>query len=377
MQTRDIDLSSLIPHGKAEGAAENGQLRVTVNRSIHSVGYNLYRDRIAFYLSLPGRYRLPMRIGLTARIDAPEMLVLVGSGHVSFGSPWMENRRIEDISAPAGKPRMYDNRLPLGEFVELSILYDLKIMQILINGEERYFSTKEPYMGKKAVDFPAQNAEGLCVALTCVKGVALDVKKICVTEYETGDTIPVDRNIRADAEEPPNQTPDGKPTFESYISELPEDMRAEIRETDEFLKSLRPLRFRRSVADKKITYVASDYGFSYTMYMSGWVMHHGFQWYIVTNGKPETWGRKADMMEDALGYIAQTRPELAGRIFDSLNDCVGCHEYCMAKTPYAYAGQKKLACHGHVSLKMRAGDFRDARDFCAALNELIKMHENL
>jgi len=61
-----------------------------------------------------------------------------------------------------------------------------------------------------------------------------------------------------------------KPKFDEVISNLPEDFRNEIIETDRFLKSLRPLKFKRML-DKygnKITYVASDFGISYAFNIS-------------------------------------------------------------------------------------------------------------
>jgi len=165
-----------------------------------------------------------------------------------------------------------------------------------------------------------------------------------------------------------------KPTFESLLSKLPQEYQKEILQTNSFLLSLRPLKFKRSI-DKnggKITYVASDYGFSYAVNVSGAQSAHHFGWYIVYNGKPETWHRKANDMEEALALIAQTDLPLAERVFYALNDCVGCYgPECLAKTPYAFNGQKRVACHGRVMLRMCAGDFHDAREFFRCLNELM------
>jgi len=43
-----------------------------------------------------------------------------------------------------------------------------------------------------------------------------------------------------------------------------------------------------------------------------------FGWYIVTGGKPETWHRKADYMEETLAEITWSDPPLADRIFYAL-----------------------------------------------------------
>ena len=162
--------------------------------------------------------------------------------------------------------------------------------------------------------------------------------------------------------------------FNDILLELPEEYRKEILETDEFLKSLRPLRFKRSI-DKhgtKITYIASVYGVSYAFRVSSGEYAHELNWYIVYNGKPETWHRKADYMNEILDDISNTDPKLSEKIFSSLVKCNGCHgERCLARTPYSYNNLKKLTCHGRVSLGINHNDFNDAREFFNYLNIFI------
>ncbi len=166
--------------------------------------------------------------------------------------------------------------------------------------------------------------------------------------------------------------------FDSMISTLPQALKDEITETDQYLKALRPLSFRRSVDTKakKITYVASDYGVSYMFKISDDKLTHNFQWYIVCNGKPETWHRRADYMEETLVYIAKTDLSLAERIYNALKTCPGsdnCYgQRCLARTVYAFNGQRKLICHGKVDLGLNRDDFCDAREFLRCFNELVK-----
>ncbi|MCL1794216.1 MAG: hypothetical protein FWG34_10125 [Oscillospiraceae bacterium] len=166
-----------------------------------------------------------------------------------------------------------------------------------------------------------------------------------------------------------------KPTFDSIISNLPDEFRNEIIETDSFLKSLRPMKFKR-VIDKngsKITYVASDFGISYALKISGGQFSHNFWWYIIHKGKPETWHRKADYMEETLVGIAQNDMPLSERIFNSFKDCTHCYgEGCLAKTLYEFNGQKKLTCHGRVNLNMCKEDFHDVREFFRRLNVFME-----
>ncbi len=166
--------------------------------------------------------------------------------------------------------------------------------------------------------------------------------------------------------------------FDSMISTLPQALKDEITQTDQSLKSLRPLKFKRTVDPKakKITYVASDYGVSYMFKVTDDVLAHNFQWYIVYNGKPETWHRRADYMEETLVYIAKNDFPLAERIYNALRTCPGldnCYgQRCLARTVYAFNGQKKLTCHGKVEPGFNHEGFRDAREFFRYFNELVK-----
>ena len=175
-----------------------------------------------------------------------------------------------------------------------------------------------------------------------------------------------------------DEKPKPKPTFDSIISDLPDDFRSEIIETDGFLKSMRPLKFKR-VIDKnggKITYVASDFGISYSLKVAGGQFTHNFWWYIIHKGKPETWHRKADYMEEILAEIAKTDMPLAERIFNAFKICGHCYGAgCLAKTPYEFNGEKRLTCHGRVNLTMSQSDFHDVREFFRRLN--IFMEEKI
>ncbi|MCL2056677.1 MAG: hypothetical protein FWH02_05595 [Oscillospiraceae bacterium] len=165
--------------------------------------------------------------------------------------------------------------------------------------------------------------------------------------------------------------------FKDVLARMPKEYQDRILETDEFLYALRPMKFKR-VPDKngnKITYVAPDYGVSYMFKVDGGFKHN-FQWYIVHSGKPETWHRKSDFMEETLVKISESDLPLAERIFKSLKPCPGfdnCYgERCLARTPYAFNGQKRLTCHGSVYLGLGDDDFSDARKFFRYLNGLIK-----
>lgn len=369
MKTMTVDLSTMVPKGKVRSEVTNHILKMTTTRAIHDVGYNIRRDKINSFTTIPGQYKLPMRIDMSISIDMPTMLLFVGDGHISFGSPWMENRNIEDIAMPKGKPKVFDNHIEFNEFVDISVIYNLKEMQILINGEERYYSTKERYM--KSDSFRKRNKAGFDLGITCTKRADLQIRSIVITEHE--DEFPLVHIKKSDITPISNEIlQTQKPTFESCIEELPPEIHSEIIKTDTFLKSLQNMKFKRMIEKhgNKITYVESNRGVSYAMYLSKNLMHHSVQYYIITNGKPETWGRKDNPLEEVLKEIGKTKPELADRIFYNLNECIGCGEHCMVKTPYSYQSQKKITCHGKIFFKMCLSDFQDIRDFFSELNLL-------
>jgi hypothetical protein len=374
MKEHRIDLGALTAHGQAKIKFTDRTLDVWTTHSITPISFNLYGDSYKkHYVSLPGTCRLPFRIDMTVRLDFPLLIMLIGSGHITFASPWQDNRKIEDIVKASGKPNQdrnsYDNHLPFTQYADISVTYNFDEMQILINGEERFYSRKQAYMREKTLK--EQNTEGFSIRLAVAKLSTLNIKNITITEFD--EKAPV---VRGAFEIIKPQHMDGerpKPTFESVISALPQEYRNEIIKTDDFLKSLRPVKFKRMV-DKnggKISYVASDFGISYMVNVSGAESSQNFGWYIVTGGKPETWRRKADYMEETLAEIASSDPQLAERIFYALNDCVDCYgQRCLAKTPYAFNGQKKVTCHGRVLLRMCSSDFHDVREFFLHLNTL-------
>ncbi|WP_242835291.1 hypothetical protein [Ruminiclostridium papyrosolvens] len=245
-------------------------------------------------------------------------------------------------------------------------------MQILVNGEERFYSEKEKYMKSKLLK--ELNSTGFTLRISCTKRTNLLVKSLIITEY---DEVPAIIHSNADLPKPLTSNEavvvGQKPKFESCISLLPNEIRNEIIKMDSFLRSLSPLKFKRQIEKygNKITYLASDYGFSYALYPSNDVMHHSLSWYIITNSKPEFWHRKADMMEETLKRLDETSTELAERMFSNLTECIACRP-CSVKTIYEFNGKKKLVCHGKMEFKMCVSDFKDVRTFIDTVNAICR-----
>ena len=373
-----IDLNDFIAKGGVECVFEDNMLYMSTNRSIPSQRFNSELASINSYISLPEKYKLPLRIDITAKIDAPGLYFLLGKGRINIGTLYSDNRRIDDIVAPARKTISYHNGISMNEFIKISILYDYKEMQIIIDGEERYYSKKERYM--KAPGFAPMNKEGFEFKIACDKLVNLCLKSVCITEYEQSCGI-----SQSKAEPPIAITTNNmislgeKPTFEKCISLLPEQIRNEIIKLDEHMKTFRELKIKRQLEKNgnKITYISSDYGFSYAIYLSNDMFDHSLQWYIITNGKPDTWHRKANGMEEVLERLYKKTPEFAERMFLNLDDCVGCYDNCLVKTSYYLKDKQKNVCHGKLKFKMSISGLEDVCIFLEEINCIVQEQHNL
>ena len=371
MKEHCIDLSSMLLKGHVLTEMKNVMLLATTTKRL-TTEFDRENLTINHYIYLEDTYRLPLRIDLTVKIDSPGLYLFLGDGHLNFGTPWSDNRRIDDIVEPNCKARFFHNHIPLNEFVNISVVYAYKAMQVLINGEERFYSQKEKYM--KSKQFEQCNQNGFIFKIACTKRTNLVIESLKITEFDGTVEIlhkdvplpkPITTNVAVNLE--------GKPTFESCISLLPKEIQEEIIKTDSFLRSLKPLKFKRQIEKhgNKITYLASDYGFSYSLYPSNDVMHHSLWWYIITGCKPEFWQRKADMMEVVLNKLADTSEEFAERMFNNLKECIACREGCTVRTLYEHKDKKKLTCHGLMEFKMCASDFEEARSFISTINKLL------
>ena len=183
---------------------------------------------------------------MIVKIDAPGLYILFGKGHVNFGTLWSDNRRMDDIAVPARKTMQYYNHIDMNEFTNISLLYDLNEMQIMIDGEERYYSKKERYMN--SLVFSEMNEDGFELKIACDKLVNVCIKSLSITEYDdfmrhysfwggtAGSNYEKMRLLQTEK----------KPVFEKCISLLPEHIQSEIFKTDEYLKSLKSLKFKKT-----------------------------------------------------------------------------------------------------------------------------------
>ncbi len=141
MTEHNIDMTALKPHGQTHTEIRSGILHLS---SVRENPFSVCNGIRKYYAEFPDRYNLPLRIDISVKIDSPALLIMLGGGSIEFGN---KRGRIEDISGQhRGKKISFSSCIPTNEFTDITLIYDIKEMQILVNGEERYYGTKEKYM---------------------------------------------------------------------------------------------------------------------------------------------------------------------------------------------------------------------------------------
>ena len=117
-------------------------------------------------------------------------------------------------------------------------------------------------------------------------------------------------------------------SFQNILDAVSVDLQNEIIEMDTFLKSLHPLKFKRTVDRKKINYVCADYGISYAIFPDSTRLNNEpsqtFGWYFLCDRETKKWYRKADYFQKTLAEIEKNNPQSAERIFSGANSCKAC-----------------------------------------------------
>ena len=160
-------------------------------------------------------------------------------------------------------------------------------------------------------------------------------------------------------------------SFATFVASLSVELQNEVVGMDTFLKSLRPLKFKRTVDKRKINYVSSDYGISYAILPLGTEPTQHFGWYYLHNKETNKWYRKTDYFEETLTQIAKADPQSSKYIFDALNECTLCKGRACSAISYTYDGKQRLACYGRIIMPLHGNDFNYARDFFRQLNLLV------
>ena len=360
-QTHIIALASCIPHGKVSAAMEDGALCMTGGS-----------DQGA-YVEVPGKFKLPFRVDITAKMDSPALLLHIGDGYIHLNTGGMDNRRMKAIIGVETKPNLhkFDNRAPLNEYFEVSAIYGKKAMRLIINGEERYCNKKDIYMKSPLTDTDFPDGFGLGIA--CYKRTEVSIKSLTVTEYTDEPefaALPQKEFIYA-----PTLTKTENPTLEDCIKDLSPELQACLLDMDRHLKELK---FRRKIQggypESRITYFV-PYVVSYQIKISHHLLTHrttAMLGFYMNNAR-----ERADRFNPRfLSKLDESEPGLAGEIFDRMYElhccrCRGDHS-CAHFNLTEYDGQKKNNCQHIVQFKMIPADFGDVKKVIGAILDISK-----
>jgi hypothetical protein len=375
MNQHKINLEEVIAHGKVKVEFENNNLCLstqTQNESFYALDMPLNS-----YLQIKQKFKLPLRIDVRVKIDVPSFYLVLGRGHVTFGSGFQDNRRIGDIVEPERKNvTAFDNKLEIDTFVDLSVIYDLKFMKILIDGKEKFYSKKEKYIKSPLLD--EMNLKGFDLKFAGSKQSILKIESFIVTEFENDELA----NLRSGQNTDRSMVclsidKKAKPDFNECISGLSSELQREVKDMDGYLLAQKKLKIKRKIEGTnqacKISYV-STHGFSYSVHISENIMDHFFWWYMVSNYKNENkyMGRKNDLTNETLEKVAEKSPDIADKVFSYYDECKGCSTNCLVKTIYEYSGKKKAACHGKLIMNMNISTFQNLKFMFSALTEIIE-----
>jgi len=363
MKIHNIPVQSFIPHGKISVNMDNGEFHMTSG---------IEPERGA-YIEIPGRFKLPFRIDMTAKMDSPALILQIGGGYINLNTGGMDNRRMMSIIGGETKPNIhkFDNMVPLNEYFDISVIYGRKAMRLIINGEERYFNKKDIYMKSPSVytDFP----DGFGFKLACRKRTEVCIKSLTVTEYDSEPDFP--ELPKKELIYSPTLTSTDKPTLEDCIKDLSSELKDCLYDIDKYL---RELKFRSKIEggypESKITYFIPKV-VSYQIKISRHLMTHrttamlGF--YINNSGE-----RTDEFNIRFLELLDETEHGLAGEIFYRMYElhcgsCRGDHS-CNHYNPTEYKGSKKNNCQHIVQFKMLPSDFCDVKKVIDAIIKLSK-----
>ena len=315
-------------------------------------------------ITMPKRFCLPLKVCMMINMPQPGLHLMLGEGHLSFGTQ-SDNRSISDIVEPDNKkPKHFDNRADLSKDIDITVLYGLKFMQIVIDGETRFFSKKEKYMRSSL--FANINEAGFELSLGTDKFAEVVIKQMTVEEYDIEpDVIPINNEI--DKIGPHFIRRGVKADFEACIALLAPALQEEIIKTDQFLLSEKKLKIKRKIEGDqlgcKVTYTSSVHGFSYALRINEQLMKHYYWWYMLSNYKFEGkyMGRKNDLTNLTLKSVYDLSPEIADRLVNYYGKCNGCAQTCAVKTVYELNGKKFVSCHGQMHMNMNLQTFSDFR----------------
>ena len=363
MKTHKIPLDQFKPTGQVTSKMENGELVLTAING---------NNRVA----LPGAYKLPFRVDMTVKANSSDITLLVGKGGISFsGFINTSGGGIRRIDILTGKKETvkcdYENEIPLGEYINLSVVYGSKFTWVQVNDNICYVNGKAPYL-----DLPKQFDNGLSLAVRPGKNkVELRVRSFTVTEYENDEPPPPAQVANA-----PELS-----AFEWYIKSLPPHLRDQVIKIDKFLMAdmKRVLKFKKSVDTYGNLVYASPCGFQFKLRKfilasdapePGQLLEFGHMEKHEPGQMATSWARgsrhSADYTSQVLEKIAETSPDFADKMYNQLQYCSNVK--CKGNSKVEYKGGTTQTCSSSVIFTWNPADFADIRQMVMAVGEFME-----
>lgn len=346
-----IPLESFIPQEKVSIKIINNELLISPKTQKDSQTY------------LPNKYKLPFRIDMTVKIDAPQINLaafswIVGKGYITFAS---NHKPRVDIITGENKPSafIFENHIPINEYTDISVIYGKKAMQVIINNKICHFADDVPYL--KLLNnnsLPDEFADGLSFAIVCDKRAKLTIKSMTVTEYEEDEP-----EISADI----NKDLFKISALSKFLINLPTETQDIINKIDGYLMkdTKKALKIKRSI-DNAITYI-SPLGFRYKIRLSddGVISDIGRIGYNAKWLQEKHGGisKVPDLTNAILDNLTETSPEFADKIYNRIKSCSGCagdsSAGCTNRIKIEYNEKIKSSCGGSIQFKLTPSDFDD------------------
>ncbi|MCL1808049.1 MAG: hypothetical protein FWG31_10160 [Oscillospiraceae bacterium] len=365
MKKHEIGLSSLTPEGKVALTPQNGGLLMISEGFSKRIPRTMEEKKAKkpiqfeeYCARVPGAYALPFKIDLTLTANSRRLKLWIGKGYIAFIGTFFRSYNGNEKHQPegggihradvlTGKPEPpkydFDANLPLNETATLSVIYGSKAMWVEINGRPCYVAKNAPYMA-------VTNKERLEIALSCDRGVELELKSLAVTEYENDEPVIGVPELSA---------------YEWFLQSLPRELREEAVKTDQFLMESmkRVFKFKKSIDKEGVLAYISPCGLQYRLRRISFGETHYLSW---------------DQFNKVFAKLGQTDPAFAEKMFANVRknitakkcqqcDSISC---CNMKT-IEYNGKSKKACAGAVQFEWTPSAFEDVRKLIQAAGEVV------
>ena len=351
MNKHNISVESFLPKNKIKTKIDNGALHVPAE--VENLGKHRH------HINVPGKYKLPFRIDMTARIKyyeinqiASQVRLYINKGNIYFNGGHTSATDIvtgDDISPCF----IAYNDIPTEEYVDISIMFGLDVMWVSVNGKYCFSSEEMPYMRMLNEN---SLANGFDVAICGGTATRFSLKSFSIIEFEEDEP-----DIPNELMNLPVLT-----AFDLFVKGLPCTIQEEMFKMDAFLmdEMKKTMKFRKSINKMGHLTYESSCGFRFEIKEYGAGLTFLTAW-VKTAKKP-------DYTNEIILELTKSSPDVALKLFDTILGCELHSRECQRTVMYEYEGNSKSSCCGRMNIKMDACGFDDLTKFVVAASEVVK-----